>query len=279
VDTSLKQRLIGAAILVALAVIFIPMLLDGSSRDRPVALDMGIPPEPKYTFEKPTEARPAIKPKPDAELPANRAGPAEIASPDSLPRKPVRKAPPAPKLTQVPEPEPVPERAPKLAEEPVRAPAAQPAQEAKPVTEDHAPSAQVAIADPPVEKPQAVIDTPESPPRTAALPEPGRVSKPREQAKPSPKSMLTAWAVQVGSFSEHENALSLRDKLRASGFAAFDEPARSDGERVFRVMVGPEFNRERAEGLQARLRRQENLKGIVVSHPPASDDEVLRDGG
>ena len=49
-ETTLKQRLIGAAVIIALAVIFVPMILDGSGRQESVALNMEIPPEPTFTF-------------------------------------------------------------------------------------------------------------------------------------------------------------------------------------------------------------------------------------
>ena len=50
-ETTLKQRLIGAAVIIALAVIFVPMILDGSGREESVSLDMDVPPEPTFTFE------------------------------------------------------------------------------------------------------------------------------------------------------------------------------------------------------------------------------------
>ncbi len=50
-ETTLKQRLIGAVVIIALAVIFVPMILDGSGRDESVALNMEVPPEPTFTFE------------------------------------------------------------------------------------------------------------------------------------------------------------------------------------------------------------------------------------
>jgi len=50
-ETILKQRLIGAAVLIALAVIFVPMILDGSGQKESVALNMDVPPEPEFTFE------------------------------------------------------------------------------------------------------------------------------------------------------------------------------------------------------------------------------------
>ena len=50
-ETTLKQRLIGAAVIIALAVIFVPMILDGSGRQESVAINMEVPPEPTFTFD------------------------------------------------------------------------------------------------------------------------------------------------------------------------------------------------------------------------------------
>ncbi|MGI9227887.1 MAG: SPOR domain-containing protein [Gammaproteobacteria bacterium] len=50
-ETTLKQRLIGAAVIIALAVIFVPMILDGSGQQESVAINMEAPPKPKFTFE------------------------------------------------------------------------------------------------------------------------------------------------------------------------------------------------------------------------------------
>lgn len=60
-DISLKQRLIGAVVLIGLGVIFIPMLLDGSGRSARVTLDVAIPPEPVF------KSRDALPPLPPAE--------------------------------------------------------------------------------------------------------------------------------------------------------------------------------------------------------------------
>ena len=47
-DSSLKQRLVGAVVLIALAVIFLPMLVKGPAPDSGVSdVPLGIPGEPK----------------------------------------------------------------------------------------------------------------------------------------------------------------------------------------------------------------------------------------
>lgn len=50
-ETPLKQRLVGATVLVALGVIFIPMLLEGGKDDARLTVSMEIPPQPDMEFE------------------------------------------------------------------------------------------------------------------------------------------------------------------------------------------------------------------------------------
>lgn len=50
-DPQLKQRLIGAAVLVLLAIIFVPMVLDGTSTPESQTIDLAIPPSPDRAME------------------------------------------------------------------------------------------------------------------------------------------------------------------------------------------------------------------------------------
>ena len=50
-ETALKQRMIGAVVLIALAVIFVPMILDGPDRQEPAVVEMEVPLAPKFSFE------------------------------------------------------------------------------------------------------------------------------------------------------------------------------------------------------------------------------------
>ena len=58
VETPLKQRLVGATVLVALGVIFIPMLLEGGKDDARLTVSMEIPPQPRLEFEDRLETSP-----------------------------------------------------------------------------------------------------------------------------------------------------------------------------------------------------------------------------
>jgi len=260
VDNKLKQRLLGGAFLVAVAVVFLPMIFDGSSSEKPVPLDMDVPPEPKYSFApdpgaakerqagiKPTSHRRAAL---DKQPPARRSG-------ARLPAAGAAQANPATK--------PMDAASNKLADaEPAGSKAAGAAGD-DPATVDAA--AEVPTPD--------SESAPRSPPpvskRTAAT----KAASVGEEAS----SRTSGWAVQVGSFSEHENAQTLRDQLRASGYTAFEEKVKSGGEQVFRVKVGPELDRARAEALQGKLRSQKDLRGIVVSHPRDAAPTMPRGGG
>ena len=51
-DPALKQRLLGAAVLIALAIIFVPMFLSNSPQKQDATtLNLDIPPAPDHKFE------------------------------------------------------------------------------------------------------------------------------------------------------------------------------------------------------------------------------------
>ncbi len=77
----------------------------------------------------------------------------------------------------------------------------------------------------------------------------------------------TAWVVQAGSFEQEANANAIRDKLRKSGYPAFVETVDGQNTPLFRVRIGPELNRERAERQLAKLEETFGIKGLVVSYP------------
>ncbi|MEM8844708.1 MAG: hypothetical protein AAGB35_06650, partial [Pseudomonadota bacterium] len=49
-ELTLKYRIVGATVLLALAVIFVPMILDGSGQETVTKMEMDIPPEPTLIF-------------------------------------------------------------------------------------------------------------------------------------------------------------------------------------------------------------------------------------
>lgn len=86
-----------------------------------------------------------------------------------------------------------------------------------------------------------------------------------QQSDPAPSNGLVKWYIQLGSFSKQENADSLRDKLRAQGFpAAVTEVDTAQG-KAYRLRVGPELDKKRAETQLIKLDSQHSLKGFLVS--------------
>ena len=75
------------------------------------------------------------------------------------------------------------------------------------------------------------------------------------------------WTVQLGSFLKSENALALRKRLQAKGYTAFIKSGSSAQGDVSRVFVGPMPDRKQAKSSAAKLRREMALEGIVVPYP------------
>lgn len=185
-EERLKRRLVGAIVLVSLAIIFIPMMLDGRRSEQ--QLVSGIPDRDTGPYN---EQLPQAKP----EAPI-------------VPIKPV----PVEETAQVAAPAP------------------------EPVTPAPAEVAPV----PPAPKPVPAAAAPKT---------------------------LTAWVVQVGSFSKHEGADSIAGKLRAAGFDTSIEKAQVNGLTVYRVQVGPEADKARAEALRDSIRSKLKLDGKVMTYP------------
>ena len=187
-EEGLKKRLLGAAVLAALAVIFVPMLVEEPVDKAELVMT---PPPPKA---KPFEShllREEVPP------PAPVIPPTQAVAPESEP---------------MPEPVSVPEKAP--AEEPAQAGT------------------------------ETLADT------------------------PGLRTGLSAWVVQVGSFSSAENAGKLVEKLRAAGFQTQDpEQIEIRGKVLYRVRVGPVLEKDRAVAMLPRVDKVSGTKGSVRSYP------------
>ena len=200
-EERLKQRLVGAAVLVALAVIFVPMLLSTPSN----------PQEPLI----------------GATIPAKRDG--EFSS----------------RIIPLDEPE-----TPMLDEQDAERRSAA----------DLLPSGDRAVA------PRAATRAARAD-QIASRGVERVAGTPLRPAREKSADAPVAWAVQLGSFSNKQNAMALRDRLRSRGYAAFVESAVSDRGEVTRVFVGPELERDKAVHAIELLREETKLKGIVVRYP------------
>lgn len=196
-EPGLRQRLTGAAVLVILAVIFIPMLLDTSVDDKQVMSGTNIPQQP-------------------ADMPAP---PTEDFSSRIVP------------LEQPPEPAPALETA-----------------EAEP-----SPGAEMVMEGPPPSDSAATVEEPPAP----VVESEGKAGS----------VGVTAWVVQLGSFSSEENAEALNQKLRKAGFKAFVEPLKQNNGTLYRVRIGPELKRSDAEAINERLKQELQMEGNIVHYP------------
>jgi DedD protein len=210
--------------------------------------------------------------------------------------KPVKPAPEKPAAAEIKKPKPAtePARKPEPAGErpPVSAkpePVTEPAKKLKPAAEavkklKPFESVESVAAKPepqPVTKPAPVKPAP-----AAAAPKPAEpkvaepvAAKPAVSAKPAPVAPPAAvkpeetapgadvWVIQAGSFSSEEKARALADKLRQSKFPAFIESATSDHGPTYRVQIGPELDRGRAEQIQKQVESGVGIRGIIVPHP------------
>lgn len=228
-DSALKQRLIGAAVLVALAMIFLPMLLKGPDTAEPDAarVPLEMPSAPDQEFE--TRELPLVAPSPVtaeggvlgmAPRPAGTSDdPNAVATVDQAGQPAAR--------TDFD-------------------PAAEPATPAAPETVP-AVDAATGLAQAP---PPAATDTPEvaTPPVPAAVP----VATPPPAPLPA-SAAAGRYMVNVGSFSNLDNARALADRLRAAGLPLSSESVDVAGKPAMRLRVGPYGDRTAAEAARLRV--------------------------
>jgi len=191
----MRERISGAVILVALAVIFVPMLFD----DPPPRDER---PEPVLTIEQPIDIdrQPVEEPEPPDSL-------SDSQQPQPLP--PEAQLP----LTEAPTPEPQPEPTPEPDPQAVAQEAQQTPPEAEPATEPESESGAEpgAEADPIAE-----------------------LAREAEQPSGMPPVAENGdWAVQVGSFGEPGNAERLEAQLDSQGFTAYRKPRDNDLTTVY----------------------------------------------
>lgn len=228
-DRSLKERVIGASVLVALAVWLIPWVLDGPVQETgsgaaqaPVA--EGSAPLRTQTIrlenQQGASAQGAVPDIPGTLTPQDSGEVAQVAleaSPD-----------PQPEIAAAPVP-------------------GRPAAEMRVDT----PSGSAAVVSAGVSREVGDTSSP-------------AVSGAGSSATP-PAAQEAGWLIQVGSFGEEENARRLADRLGDAGYTARLYPHRSGGGLMYRVRVGPEPSREGADEIASSLRDRGFLAQVVPS--------------
>ena len=126
-----------------------------------------------------------------------------------------------------------------------------------------------ASEEPVAQRPEPVVEQREEapPPVAEPLEEPATEPEPRRAApEPATASTTGMWAVQLGSFSNKENAERLASNLRKQGYAAFISEVSTGSGQMHRVRIGPQKDRPSAEQMAARLAKVGH-NGKVVPHP------------
>ena len=211
-EQGLKERLVGAAVIVILAVIFIPMLFDDTEDTEIVITETNIPPKPEHM-----PLPPAVD---EQIIPADSNFSSRII--------PVQEEP-AEVEVEVEEPE----------------------QIVQSVEESAAPAQ--------TEKAAASQSAQATGQKSVAA-----VSKSEESAT---NVGLSAWVVQLGSFSGEKNAQELNQKLKKAGFRSFVEPLKQNNTTSYRVRVGPELKRSDAQAIKDKLKSTLQIEGIIVQYP------------
>lgn len=205
-DIAVKERLIGAAVLVAIVVLVVPALLRG--------------------------------PRPPAEPAPTAAGDVRVVEID-LAGSGATKEEPLPGPSDLTEPEPVPSAT------------GVPVSGGEPAPGD---AAQAGMGSP------EAVEGPRQGPTEAET----AAAAPAAPAAASPPG--SGWAVQLAALSKQETAAQMVAELRQKGYPAFVLEHRADGRVLYRVRVGPEAQRERAEVLARRL-QDDGFKPAVVEQP------------
>lgn len=99
--------------------------------------------------------------------------------------------------------------------------------------------------------------------KTAAVAEkPAAKAVQKEKTSPLVRDVLpSGWFAQIAAPRKMQDANALAGKLKASGFPVMIEVAKVHGDEYYRVLVGPEQTRARAERLNDQLKRESYIQG------------------
>lgn len=223
----MKRRLVGALVLVLLAIILVPAWLDGSAR-RLRDEDAFVVPLPPPDNRKPLVEPESIGEQLDTEIP---------------------KLDPLPELEPVVEPElaDVEKQADEVAETPVETPA------------------ETAVAKPEPEVVPAPVEVdlnvqPESTETVETETQSAIEVEVAESAK-----LQANWIVQVGSFASRENAEAMVSRLKKGELKAFLREFKSNGDSIYRVLVGPFVRQTEADDAKRTIDRRFQVKSFVAN--------------
>jgi DedD protein len=283
-----RHRLIGATVLVLVAVIGFPLVFD--TQPRPVAVDVPILiPDRTQTAPLAVASAPVQSPASAAVPPA----PLVAAPPAAKPSVPLAASAASRPAVQVAAPASLDAREEIVSKE--SAPKkVQPSVEQSPTAIKKEAFSAPAVTEKPKPKPEPVAKPapePEPKPKPKPKPEPKPEPKPKAEPKPEPRTHAPAptddgrrarallegkevakpaaadggrFIVQVGAFSDDSKAREMRLKAEKAGVATYVQTVDTkDGKRI-RVRVGPFSSRAEADKAAAKLRAL-NLPSAILS--------------
>jgi len=112
----------------------------------------------------------------------------------------------------------------------------------------------------------------------ARLPVPKVESSVDEEAKTLQLDVNTlpvGWSLQLGSFRNQENALKLRERLRAGLYKAYVTRATTEEGNTYRVLIGPMLQKEKLAAIAGEVESEFNLKGQIVRYRIEDDKGQL----
>jgi len=77
---------------------------------------------------------------------------------------------------------------------------------------------------------------------------------------------MERWFVQLGTFADKNNANALQNKISKQGFPVKVKQISTEKGEMYRVIVGPELDRDRAEQLKVKIDKLNKLKSILSSN-------------
>jgi DedD protein len=303
-DSALKQRLLGAAVLIALAVIFVPMFLSNSPQQQENATrDLEIPPVPEHKLE--TRTLPVASPSAPIPAPAtedpNKIVTVDTNAPPKVDAHPEDQTPPA-TASATPPPKPV--VTPSKPTAPVETP--QPSQpvataggrfavnmgiyadqthanalvanvkklgfSAYTESTDYQGKAATRVRVGPFSDRAAAesarLKIKQSEPKVpSSIVDSGE--QPTADAPPTALASNRAggWAVQLGAFKSEVEANKLRERLRGVSVASFVDKTGSGDTMLWRVRAGPYADRTGADSARANIKQKLKVDGMIVTQP------------
>lgn len=239
-DNRFKHRIVGALVLIALAIIFLPMLFKTDEEHSLPQVNVqapampNIPAPPQYPVESVTLPEPITQPEPVPYSPELPPSPEEAQQGEII-HTPAAVEPAPVVLT----PEPVTPPAPVVTPKPVMV------ETPKPVPAPVVPAA------------------PTPPPAKPVTP-----AKPAAPANVAPgidrNNLPVSWALQLASLQSLPNAQALRDKYRSKHYSAYVRSA--DG--VHKVFIGPLIREAEAQAMCKQLKTRDGQECFVTRYQP-----------